>query len=77
VHYGLHYHDEGSDEVAFASKMSPYQELLLLHGRLGHPYFAAMSHRYPSLLMHVLGNLLYVMYVSLLNIQGFLILIWV
>ena len=26
VHNGLYYLDEGSDEVAFASKMSPFQE---------------------------------------------------
>ena len=49
VHNGLYYLDEGSDEVAFASKMSPCQELLLLHRRLGHPSFAAMSRSYPSL----------------------------
>ena len=49
VHNGLYYLDEGSDEVAFASKMSPCQELLLLHHRLGHPSFAAMSRSYPSL----------------------------
>jgi len=49
VHEGLYYLDEGSDEVALASKMSPCQELLLLHRRLGHPSFAAMSLRYSSL----------------------------
>jgi hypothetical protein len=49
MHNGLYYLDEGSDEVAFASKMSPCQELLLLHRRLGHPSFAAMSHSYSSL----------------------------
>jgi len=49
VHNGLYYLDEGSDEVAFASKMSPCQELLLLHRRLGHLSFAAMSCSYPSL----------------------------
>ena len=43
VHNGLYYLDEGSDEVAFASKMSPCQELLLLHRRLGHPSFASVS----------------------------------
>jgi hypothetical protein len=48
VHNGLYYLDEGSDEVAFASKMSPCPELLLLHRRLGHPSFAAMSRSYPS-----------------------------
>src|SRR5437016_5400348 len=41
--------DEGSDEVALATKMSPCQELLLLHRRLGHPSFATMPHFYPSL----------------------------
>jgi transposase InsO family protein len=49
VHNGLYYLDEGSDEVALATKMSPCQELLLLHRRLGHPSFATMSHCYPSL----------------------------
>ena len=49
VHNGLYYLDEGSDEVAFASKMSPCQELLLLHCRLGHPSFASMSRSYPTL----------------------------
>ena len=49
MHNGLYYLDEGSDEVAFATKMSPCQELLLLHRRLGHPSFATMSCSYPSL----------------------------
>ena len=49
VHNGLYYLDEGSDEVALATQMSPCQELLLLHRRLGHPSFATMSHCYPSL----------------------------
>jgi hypothetical protein len=49
VHNGVYCLDEGSEEVAFASKMSPCQELLLLHRRLGHPSFAAMSRSYPSL----------------------------
>jgi hypothetical protein len=43
MHNGLYYLDEGSDEVAFASKMSPCQELLLLHRRLGHPSFVSLS----------------------------------
>lgn len=45
----LYYLDEGSDEVAFAAKMSPFPKLLLLHRRLGHPSFVAMSRIYPSL----------------------------
>ena len=49
MHNVLYYLDEGSDEVAFASKMSPCQELLLLHCRLGHPSFASMSRSYPTL----------------------------
>ena len=49
MHNGLYYLDEGSDEVAFVSKMSPCQELLLLHRRLGHLSFATMSRSYPSL----------------------------
>nr|XP_034578488.1 uncharacterized protein LOC117842220 [Setaria viridis] len=49
VHNGLYYLDEGSDEVALATKMSPCQELLLLNRRLGHPSFATMSCCYPSL----------------------------
>jgi transposase InsO family protein len=49
VHNGLYYLDEGSDEVAFVTKMSPCQELLLLHYRLGHHSFATMSHIYPSI----------------------------
>jgi hypothetical protein len=48
-HDGLYYLDAGSDEVAFASKMSPCQELLLLHRRLGHTSFVSMSRIYPSL----------------------------
>jgi hypothetical protein len=49
VRNGLYYLDEGSDEIALAIKLSPCQELLLLHRRLGHPSFAAMSCIYPSL----------------------------
>ena len=49
MHNGLYYLAEGSDEVVFASKISPCQELLLLHRRLGHPSFASMSRSYPSL----------------------------
>jgi hypothetical protein len=49
VHDGLYYLDEGSDEVAFATCMSPIQELLLHHHRLGHPSFATLSRIYPSL----------------------------
>jgi len=49
VHDGLYYLDEGSDEVAFATCMSPIQELLLHHQRLGHPSFATLSRIYPSL----------------------------
>jgi transposase InsO family protein len=49
MHNGLYYLDEGSDEVAFVTKISPCQELLLLHYRLGHHSFATMSHIYPSI----------------------------
>jgi hypothetical protein len=49
AHNGLYYLHEGSDEVAFTSKMSPCQELLLLQRRFGHPPFTSMSHSYPSL----------------------------
>ena len=49
MHNGLYYLNEGSDEVAFASKMCPCQELLLLHRRIEHPSFDAMSRSYPSL----------------------------
>ena len=49
MHNELYYLNEGSDEVAFASKISPCQELLLLHRRLEYPSFDAMSRSYPSL----------------------------
>ena len=49
VHDGLYYLDEGSDEVAFASCLSPGQELLLHHRRLRHLSFVALSRIYPSL----------------------------
>ena len=49
VHDGLYYLDEGSDEVAFALCLSPSQELLLYHRRLGHLSFAALFRIYPSL----------------------------
>ncbi|WVZ92385.1 hypothetical protein U9M48_038456 [Paspalum notatum var. saurae] len=49
MHNGLYYLDEGSDEIAFATKIPPCQELLLLRRRLGHPSFAIMSCNYPSL----------------------------
>uniref|UniRef100_A0A8R7QNV0 GAG-pre-integrase domain-containing protein n=1 Tax=Triticum urartu TaxID=4572 RepID=A0A8R7QNV0_TRIUA len=49
VHDGLYYLDEGSDGVAFASCVSPSQELLLYHCRLGHLSFAALFRIYPSL----------------------------
>ncbi|WVZ64613.1 hypothetical protein U9M48_014108 [Paspalum notatum var. saurae] len=49
VHNGLYYLNEGSDGVAFAAKMSPCQELLLLHRRLGHPSFPSMSRTYPHI----------------------------
>jgi hypothetical protein len=45
---GLYYLDEGSDEISLATKLSPCQELLLLHRRLGHPSFAATSRIYHS-----------------------------
>ena len=49
MHEGLYYLDEGGDEIALATCMSPTQELLLHHRRLGHLSFAAMSCIYPSL----------------------------
>jgi hypothetical protein len=49
VHDGLYYLDEGSDEIALATCMSPCQELMLHHRRLGHLSFAALSRIYPSL----------------------------
>ncbi|WVZ64642.1 hypothetical protein U9M48_014136, partial [Paspalum notatum var. saurae] len=49
VHNGLYYLNEWSDEVAFVAKMSPCQELLLLHRRLGHPSFTSMSRTYPHI----------------------------
>lgn len=49
MHDGLYYLDEGSDEVALATCMSPSQELLLHHRRLGHLSFATLSRIYPSL----------------------------
>lgn len=75
VHDGLYYLDEGSDEVALAVKISPCQELLLLHHRLGHPSFAIVFILLS--LTYVVRSSLYVMLVNLLNIQGFLTLVWV
>lgn len=49
MHDGLYYLDEGGDEIALATCMSPSQELLLYHQRLGHLSFAALSRIYPSL----------------------------
>lgn len=49
MHDGLYYLDEGSDEVALATCMSPTQELMLHHRRLGHLSFAALSRIYPTL----------------------------
>jgi transposase InsO family protein len=49
VHDGLYYLDEGSGEIALATCMSPCQELMLHHRRLGHLSFAALSRIYPSL----------------------------
>ena len=49
MHDGLYYLDEGGDEIAMATCMSPSQELLLHHQRLGHLSFASMSRIYPSL----------------------------
>lgn len=48
MHDGLYYLDEGSDEAALATGMSPSQELILHHRRLGHLSFASLSHMYPS-----------------------------
>jgi hypothetical protein len=48
-HDGLYYLDDGSDEVALASYLSPCQELVLHHRRLGHLSFAALSRGYPTL----------------------------
>lgn len=63
MHEGLYYLDEGGDEIALATCMSPTQELLLHHRRLGHLSFAAMSRIYPSLNC-VLENPLYAMHVN-------------
>jgi transposase InsO family protein len=49
MHDGLYYLDQGSDEVALATCMSPSQELFLYHCRLGHLSFTALSRIYPSL----------------------------
>lgn len=48
-HEGLYYLDKGSDEVALASCLSPSQELMLHHRRLGHLSFTALSRIYPAL----------------------------
>ena len=48
-HDGLYYLDEGSAEISLASSLSPSQELMLHHCRLGHLSFAALSRIYPSL----------------------------
>jgi len=77
VHNGLYYLDEGSDEVVFASKMSPCQELLLLHPGLDTPLLLLCLVVILHFLMRVLKNLLYVMHVNMLNIQEFPILVWV
>jgi transposase InsO family protein len=49
VRDGLYYLDQGSDEVALATCMSPSQELYLYHCRLGHLSFSTLSRIYPSL----------------------------
>ena len=64
MHDGLYYLDEGGDEIAMATCMSPSQELLLHHRRLGHLSFASMSRIYLSLFKLCPKESLYVMHVN-------------